>query len=197
MQCRQFKGSGGGLRALMDLKVAQRTTFNEQRYTMKQSILIFTVILFFHLQSTAQKPLDNAAIKYMVEKFKQDPRGPFKDIRWFCKDGTFVVPREGTCPGGGVQRARYKDEVVALAKSNHVFLGQILSTTPKEEFWDATNNNSRLKQYQLEKYLRSVEDGWVLRKAQFYRGAYQVEDEEAWGNDFFNWLLAKDETAIK
>ncbi|MDX1476459.1 MAG: PEP/pyruvate-binding domain-containing protein, partial [Saprospiraceae bacterium] len=73
------------------------------------------------------------------------------------------------------------------------FLGQILSTTPYAEFWDAGKYNSRLKQYQLERYLRSVDDGWILRKAQYYRGAYQVEDEEAWGIEFFRWLLADDE----
>ena len=31
-----------------------------------------------------------------------------------------------------------------------------------------------------------------MRKAQFYRGAFQAEDEENWGVDFFNWLLADD-----
>lgn len=164
---------------------------------MKQLILVFSVFLFFSSPSSnAQKPVDNPAIRALIEKYKADSRGPYKDIRWFCPDGTYAVPRsENLCADmkKAVQRARYKDEVEALGKSNHIFLGQILSKTPKEDFWDAENYNSRLKQYQLEKYLRAVDDGWVLRKAQFYRGAYQVEDEEAWGIDFFNWLLTKDE----
>lgn len=103
------------------------------------------------------------------------------------------MPKEKCPEPGGVQRARYKEEVEALGKNHHIFLGQILSKTPNVDFWDAENYNSRLKQYQLEKYLRAIDEGWILRKAQYYRGAYQIEDEEAWGIEFFNWLLAKDE----
>lgn len=54
-------------------------------------------------------------------------------------------------------------------------------------------NQSRLKQYQLDKYLRTVDNGWINQKGQFYRGSVQVEDEEAWGIDFYTWLLAKDD----
>ncbi len=50
-----------------------------------------------------------------------------------------------------------------------------------------------MKQYQLEKYLLRTDDGWILRKAQFYRGAFQAEDEENWGVEFFNWLLTDNE----
>ena len=121
-----------------------------------------------------------------------DIRGPYKDIRWFCKDGTTLPPKERCPQPGGVQRARYKDDVVSLGETNHIYLGQILSTTPKEDFWDAGNYNSRLKQYQLEKYLRAIDNGWILRKGQYYRGAYQIEDEEAWGIEFFEWLTAQD-----
>ena len=138
---------------------------------------------------------DDTTIRKMVESYKTDPRGPYKDIRWFCPDGTYAVPRAETLCADmehAVQRARYKDAVEALGQSNHVFLGQILSTTSIEDFWDEENYHSRLKQYQLGKYLQSVDDGWVLRRGQYYRGAFQIEDEEAWGVDFFNWLLADD-----
>jgi hypothetical protein len=163
---------------------------------MKKILSILFLLVFLTNTHVFPQKKDNAAIAAMIQKFKTDQRGPYKDIRWFCPDGTYAVPRSETlCANmkGAVQRARYKDEVLALSKSNHVFLGQILSTTPNEEFWDDTNYHSRLKQYQLEKYLRSIDDGWVLRKGQFYRGAYQIEDEEAWGIDFFHWLLADDE----
>jgi hypothetical protein len=102
------------------------------------------------------------------------------------------MPKE-KCPSGGVQRARYKDEVESLGNANHIFLGQILANTPYENFWDEANYNSRLKQYQLEKYLRAIDDGWVLQKGQYYRGAFQVEYEEAWGIEFLNWLLKDDD----
>jgi hypothetical protein len=139
----------------------------------------------------AQK-LEPDVIKARIESYKNDVRGPYKDIRWFCKDGKTQGAKEPCAKPGGVQRARMKDDVLALAKSNHIFLGQILATTDHSEFWDIQNGNSRLKQYQLEKYLRAIDDGWVLRKGQYYRGAFQAEDEEAWGIEFYKWLLADD-----
>ncbi|NND70572.1 MAG: phosphoenolpyruvate synthase [Rhodothermales bacterium] len=139
-----------------------------------------------HAQSAGQP--DNTQIAKLVNEFKKDARGPYKDIRWFCKDGTTLPPAE-RCPEPGVQRARYKDAVISLAQTNHVFLGQILSTTNRQDFWDNGNRNSRLKQYQLEKYLREIDNGWINRRAQSYRGAFQSEDEDAWGISFLNWLV--------
>ena len=63
-------------------------------------------------------------IKALIEKYKNDIRGPYKDIRWFCTDGSVRQPKD-PCPdniGPGVQHARYKDEVVTLGKSNHIFV---------------------------------------------------------------------------
>jgi hypothetical protein len=151
----------------------------------------FLGIVFFLLSGSmpAQKVADEE-IRSMVDRYKTDIRGPFKEIRWYCPDGSIIPPNERCPEPGGVQRARHKDEVTALAGSNHIFLGQILATTPYADFWDEGMYNSRLKQYQLEKYLRASDNGWVLRRAQFYRGAYQAEDEEQWGINFFNWLLS-------
>ena len=159
---------------------------------MKKQI-IFSVIFFgFSFVLLAQKSPQQ--IKELITTYKNDVRGPYKDIRWFCADGSIRQPKD-PCPeniGLGVQHARYKDEVEALAKTNHIFLGQILAYTKHDEFWDATNNHSRLKQYQLDKYLSTVDNGWVNQKGQFYRGAIQSEDEAAWGIDFYKWLLSND-----
>lgn len=159
----------------------------------------FALILFYCsmalpciVQAQKMEPKD---ITVLINKYKNDIRGPYKDIRWFCTDGSIRAPKD-PCPdniGPGVQHARYKDEVVALGTTNHIFLGQILAYTELEPFWDAQNNHSRLKQYQLDKYLKSVDNGWINQKGQFYRGAIQSEDEQAWGIEFYKWLLAKDE----
>ena len=159
-------------------------------------ISIFLVLLV-PLRAQQSAPLSNDAIKALVSAYKTDLRGPYKDIRWFCVDGTTLPPKERCAEPGAVQRARYKDQVVTLAQTNHVYLGQILATTPKADFWDLNFQHSRLQQYQLEKYLRSIDNGWVLRKAQYYRGAFQAEDEQAWGRDFFLWLLADNEAIDK
>lgn len=156
--------------------------------------LLSCLILFHFFQITpllSQKKTP-AEIKSMVLDYQKSDRGPYLDIRWFCHDGTINMPKEPCGEKGGVQRARYRPEVIQLAESNRVYLGQILSTTPVNDFWDAENGHSRLKQFQLERFLRASDDGWILRKAQYYRGAIQVEDEEEWGIKFFETILEND-----
>ncbi|MDX2249687.1 MAG: PEP/pyruvate-binding domain-containing protein [Bacteroidia bacterium] len=162
--------------------------------------LRFTILCIFGLMPilVPAQPIDNQQITKQIQAYKTDIRGPYRDIRWFCNDGEIRMPKD-PCPDdpGGVQRARYKEEVIALGKKNHIFLGQILSNTDYAEFLDEANNYSQLKQYQLEKYLRAVDNGWILRKGQFYRGAIQVEDEEAWGIKFLEKTLARNDLIEK
>src|SRR5687767_648389 len=171
-----------------------------QFHTMSKRIVSFLLVLgaiATPFSPSLCQPSDPGRIKAMIDRYKTDARGPYKDIKWFCKDGTIREARD-PCPGvkAGFQRARYKDEVIALAEKEHIFLGQILATTEKEDFWDASNAQSRLKQYQLERYLRNIDNGWVNQKGQYYRGAMQDEDETQWGIDFLHWLLA-DEQRIR
>ncbi|MGB5666764.1 MAG: PEP/pyruvate-binding domain-containing protein [Maribacter sp.] len=161
---------------------------------IKKYLFLVLVLFLFYSSAFCQTKVDNDFLKEQISLFKNDIRGPYKDIRWFCTDGSIRAPKD-PCPediGPGVQHARYKDVVETIGKDNHIYLGQILAFTDKEDFWDVPNDHSRLKQYQLEKYLKSVDNGWILQKGQFYRGAIQVEDEEAWGIAYYKWLLAKD-----
>ena len=135
----------------------------------------------------------NAEIKTMITNFKKDERGPYQSIRWFCPDGTIIPPKERCPQPGGIQHALHKNEVTKLADDKNIFLGQILAGTKFEDFWDAENDHSRLKQYMLEQYLQNIDDGWILRRARFYRGAIQAEDEADWGYRFLSWLLAQDQ----
>lgn len=165
---------------------------------MKKQVLLSFLVSLFSLVIFSQN-LSNQFIKDQIEIYKAEFRGPYKDIRWFCKDGSVREPKD-PCPqeiGPGVQHARYRDVVENIGRKNHVFFGQILAYTTHQDFWDSQHQNSRLKQYQIDKYLRSVDDGWILRKAQYYRGAVQVEDEEAWGVDFYKWLLTGDTSITK
>ena len=94
---------------------------------------------------------------------------------------------------GGLQHALPKDRVTQLAAEHHLYLGQVLAGTEFEAFFDRDTRHSRMKQYQLEKFLRISDDGWIHRRARYYRGAVQAEDEEAWGNDFLTWLVSQDD----
>lgn len=134
----------------------------------------------------------NAEITEIVSKLKLDSKGPYKAIRWFCPDGTTLPPDQRCSEPGGVQRAQYKDLIVSIAKTNKIYLGQILSATDTKEFWDVENQHSRLKQYQIEIYLKLIDDGWINKKAKYYRGAVQEEDEQNWGKKFLLELLSAD-----
>lgn len=133
--------------------------------------------------------IENSIIKEQVIAFKKDPKGPYQQIMWFCPDGTKVPPKQRCLEKGGVQRATYKPWVEKLALSNHVYLGQILATNDFTEFLDEKNQYARLKQYKIENYLEAVDNGWILQRAKYYRGAFQDEDENAWGGKFLNWVM--------
>lgn len=156
---------------------------------------LFVIFCFVYSLEGSAQSYDNEFLKSEIEKLKLDTRGPYRDIRWFCTDGSVRDPKD-PCPkeiGPGVQHARYKEIIERIGAKNHVFLGQILTYTPNEDLWDESHQNSRLKQYQLGRYLYGIDKGWILRKGQFYRGALQVEDEEVAGKEFYKWLLSKDE----
>jgi hypothetical protein len=154
------------------------------------NIFIAIIASFIVAASASGQVSDPEKIKKMIKSYKLDPRGPYLDIRWFCMDGS-TRPARDPCPDTpGNQRARYKPAVNELAKKQHIFLGQILTKTPYSDFWDENNAYSRYIQYQLEQYLRSIDNGWINRKAQYYRGAIQNEDENNWGIGFYTWVLS-------
>jgi len=138
-------------------------------------------------------PGTDEAARILVQDLKQDPRGPFQGIRWFCPDGSIIAAASRCVEPGGIQHGLLRDAVVRLQRERGIHLGQVLAGTPFESFLDDANRFSRLKQYQMERYLIRTDDGWILRKARYYRGAYQAEDEEDWGRRFLEWALGRDE----
>ena len=168
-------------------------TFNNfNRIISLLIIIIITVPLTINSQ-----PKSNGEIAELIAKLKLDSKGPYKAIRWFCPDGS-TVPPDQRCPEpGGVQRGQYKEVITSLAKTNKIYLGQILSATDTKQFWDIENQHSRLKQYQIEKYLQLIDDGWINKKAKYYRGAVQEEDEQNWGKKFLLELLADEKNIVQ
>ena len=158
-------------------------------------ISLFSMLLLvagsLHAESTPER------IQSLIKEWRTAARGPYRDIMWFCDDGTFVRPRTTGCEGEGVQRARYSPELIDLQRTDHLYLAQILSTTDRADFWDNRNYNSRMKQYLLGKFLQNNDNGWVLESGQFYRGAFQVEDEVEWGEDFLRWVVGSDDNVQK
>ncbi len=142
----------------------------------------------------AQEPLTNAEIGQLITEYRSDARGPYRGIYWFCSDGSTRAARD-PCPDDprAHQHADYKPAIDRLMRDQQLYFGQLLTDTRYAAFWDAEQDHDRLKQYQLNDYLVGVDNGWILEQARFYRGAFQVEDEEEWGRKFFRWLLAREE----
>ena len=163
---------------------------NMRRKRLKYLLLCIVIAAFLNTYEVhSQTTQINNEIKVLIDSFKKDPRGPYKAIRWFCPDGS-ILPPDQSCPEkGGIQHAIHKDRVKVIAEQYKIYLGQILAGIPYGDFWDSSDQNSRLKQYQMKKYLHSVDDGWIFRRARYYRGAIQVEDEEEWSSKFSNWIL--------
>ena len=154
------------------------------------ALLIVSLCLPGAQSPTAGTPV---SLSELVTQLKSDPRGPYQRIAWFCPDGR-VQPANQPCGDpGGLQHALPKDVVVRAREEYGIYLGQILAGTDFDSFLDAENEFSRAKQYALEKFLQAVDDGWIMRRAQHYRGAVQAEDESGWGLAFLNWLLANDD----
>ncbi len=160
-------------------------------------VFYFSIVFCFPLVVFAQtKSKSPAEIASYIQSYKKDPRGPFKDIRWFCPDGSTRAARDPCPDKNGVQHARYRDEIESLGKSNQIYLIQVLAGSDQATFWGANSGHSRIKQYQLTKFLSEADNGWILRRAKFYRGAIQEEDESNWGITFYNWLF-QDAQAIR
>ncbi|MFC7356812.1 PEP/pyruvate-binding domain-containing protein [Jejudonia soesokkakensis] len=162
-------------------------------FTLFQKFLVL-IFLLVNIFSVAAQDLPVNYIKEKIDFYKKNDRGPYKSINWFCSDGEVREARD-PCPkdkDNAVQHASYRDDTKELAKKYHLFFGEILASTNRTDFWDEANNQSRLKQYQLNKYLESIDDGWVQRKSQYYRGAIQSEDEQAWGIEFYQNFLPRD-----
>ncbi|MAZ71739.1 MAG: phosphoenolpyruvate synthase [Flavobacteriaceae bacterium] len=155
---------------------------------------LFLPLALFFLNKTIAQELPVETIKERISFYKQNPRGPYKSIHWFCADGEVREARD-PCPDNkdeAVQHADYRDDIKNLATQHHLFFAEILASTNRTDFWDEANNQSRLKQYQLNRYLENVDDGWIQRKSQYYRGAIQIEDEQAWGVEFYEKFLPRD-----
>jgi hypothetical protein len=127
----------------------------------------------------------------LVEEMKGSDRGPYAAIRWYCADGSVHEPQGTPCRerGGGVQHGSMSAGSRRLAAMG-IHVGTVLQGVDPDSLLDTAHANHRLKELVLGQYLFEVDDGWVLRRARFYRGARQIEDEEVRGREILVRLLS-------
>ncbi len=123
---------------------------------------------------------------------KEAPRGPFSRIRWFCNDGTIFPPRPYSCGdhGGGVQHGE-RSERTQILRDQGYSIANILADIKPEEFVLEKEHDSIMKQILLEQFLILADDGWILRKARYYRGALQAETEARVGRKLLEEMVKK------
>ncbi len=138
-----------------------------------------------------------AEAKRIVQEMRENQRGPYSRIRWFCNDGTVQPPVAYACRdhGGGRQHAEYSPARQRLANLGW-YVGTIFAAMDFDELFDAAARQQRLRQLPLERYLVDIDDGWVLHRANAYRGRLQIEDEEKTGRRLLTQLLADTDWAL-
>src|SRR5437868_4118590 len=124
--------------------------------------------------------------------FKANPKGPYFQIHWFCKDGTVLPPIIGNpCKphGGGLQYAELSPAARSLLNWN-LDVGTILASIDFARFFDSERDHWLARELVLEQYLMQIDQGWIYRRSKSYRGSRQAEDEEKAGRKFLTQMLA-------
>ncbi len=127
-----------------------------------------------------------------IVNMKKAPRGPFKQLRWFCNDGTILEPVEYACQdhGGGFQHGEWTDRVKTM-RSQGYYIANVYARQVSEALIKNPLDLDMVKQMILEQFLINADDGWIFRQARYYRGALQAEDEAKGGAGILKGLLKK------
>ena len=122
----------------------------------------------------------HAQYRSWIEQMKQEPRGPFDSVKWFCKDGTVLPPAAYACQphGGGHQHGQWSAQTREL-RAHGYYVANLLADLDPPKALSAAEFTEQYRQSLIERYLMAVDDGWIMRRALFYRGAIQEEDERA------------------
>lgn len=131
-----------------------------------------------------------AEAREIVSRMRENIRGPYRRLRWWCADGAVLPPKPYACVkrGGGVQHGEYSKDRARLAALGWP-VGTVITALSWNELFDADNRHRRMRDLVMERFLQATGDGWVMKRARTYRGHIQVEDEERFGRDLLVQML--------
>jgi hypothetical protein len=166
-------------------------------YMRSVSLLLFLVLgaMSIHAAPAAATGAEQTGeYRQWIQAMKTAARGPFSRLRWFCQDGTVLPPQPYGCAGheGGHQHGEWSGKTREL-RAHGYFIASILAGVDAQALAARSDFLDIYNQLLIERFLVSVDDGWILRHALFYRGAIQDEDERAGGRDLLLALSAKSE----
>ena len=151
--------------------------------------LSLLVMLLAHLLPASvyadEVSADRSEYRAWIIEMQGLERGPFSRLRWFCTDGTVLPPKSYACKdhGGGYQHGEWSEKTLELAAAG-LPGGQCAGGPGCEALVDDPGFRNLYAQILIERFLVSADDGWILRRALFYRGAIQEEDERAAARTF-------------
>lgn len=139
-------------------------------------IFFLTLLLLAPAYSLA----DTARHQLWLQEMREQPRGPFSRVRWFCNDGTVLPPKAYACQphGGGVQHGEWDARTLELREHGYL-VANFLAGIQADEWLAQADFENAYGQLLIERFLVAADDGWILRRAMLYRGAIQEEDERA------------------
>lgn len=142
------------------------------------NLIVFVISTFMTITYSAEISAKKNAEKTYIQQMKKAKRGPFKRLRWFCKDGTILPPKPYACSkhGGGVQHGQWSNITKRLRIKGY-YVANVIADVKVKNFGQKEKDIQLLKSYVLENFLIGHDDGWIFKKARYYRGAIQVEDE--------------------
>ena len=143
--------------------------------------LLIGLLLLLPVSGFADETSVNTAeYQTWVKEMKAAERGPFSRIRWFCNDGTVLPPQSYACKDheGGYQHGEWNEKTIEMRKQGYL-VANLLAGMDAGQFIEEPDFGNAFAQILIERFLVSVDDGWILRRALFYRGAIQEEDERA------------------
>ena len=154
--------------------------------------LIPPVILALAIGTQPALSKDLPTYRQWITEMKEQPRGPFSRLRWFCKDGTVLPPKPYACQdhGGGHQHGEWSERTETLREQGYL-IASLLAGIDPQAVAEQPDFRDSYAQLLIERYLVSADDGWILRRALFYRGAIQEEDEREGGRALLEYLAGQ------
>ncbi|NND58836.1 MAG: hypothetical protein HKN49_01065 [Gammaproteobacteria bacterium] len=157
-------------------------------------LFLLTVVVVAGVFASHAARADASEWQQEIEKMKSAERGPFRRLRWFCNDGTVLPPKPYACAdhGGGVQHGQYSATTEQIRSAGYP-IATLLADLQPADIVAEPDGAALLKAMLLEQFLIGFDDGWIFRKARFYRGAIQYEDEERSGQALLQAMANDDD----
>ena len=125
---------------------------------------------------------------------REQPRGPFSRVRWFCADGTICLPRPmPVSPTAGVYSTVSGTRRPLSCGSRATWSRTCWPVSIRAKRWPRRDFDNIYGQLLIEKFLIAMDDGWIMRGALSYRGAIQEEDERAGARRLLLQMLSREE----